>query len=154
MPSFAPLIILILICVITLLNANKNAQKGKNQPPRHEQPPVQPAHEEKLPSQAGLVEGASVRERTLQPSVHFSAHDDSVYQGSMNAITGEGEDPCHEEQLSSLTVAEALPRAAADAEEVAAAPIAEPSPAFALRWNSNEVVRGFVMSEILQRKSR
>ena len=81
------------------------------------------------------------RPTVMQPSITFTEHDDSVYQGSMNAITGEGFDPCHDEQLAPLTQAETAVPAAA-----------EGTPGLQLSFTGNEVVRGFVMSEILTRK--
>ena len=81
------------------------------------------------------------RPTVMQPSITFSEHDDSVYQGSMNAVTGEGYDPCHDEQLAPLTQAETAP-----------VPAAEAAPGLQLSFTGNEVVRGFVMSEILTRK--
>lgn len=81
------------------------------------------------------------RPTVMQPSITFSEHDDSVYQGSMNAVTGEGYDPCHDEQLAPLTQAETAP-----------VPATEAAPGLQLSFTGNEVVRGFVMSEILTRK--
>ena len=105
MEPFIPVIFLIVILLFTLSNAKKGAQKGKGQTARHENhAQAQPAPEQ--PSPEGPGETPSARERVLAPTVHFPDRDNSVYQGSLNAITGEGEDPCHEEQLSSLTMRE------------------------------------------------
>ena len=80
------------------------------------------------------------RIREMQPTIRVTEHDDSVYRGSMNAVTGEGYDPCHDEQLKPLTRAETI----------------EPAPAavpgLQLHWTGDEIVRGFVVSEILKRK--
>ena len=81
------------------------------------------------------------RPTVMQPSITFSEHDDSVYQGSMNAVTGEGYDPCHDEQMAPLTLAESA--VSAPAEEV---------PGIQLGWTGNDIVRGLVMSEILNRR--
>jgi len=78
---------------------------------------------------------------TLRPTISVTEHDDSIYQGSLNAVTGEGYDPCHDEQLEPLTAAEAAVPAAAS--EV---------PGLQLEWNGSEIVKGLVMSEILKRK--
>ena len=67
-------------------------------------------------------------------------HDDSVYMGSLNAVTGEGYDPCHDEQLKPLTQAETIEPASATASGLQ------------LHWSGDEIVRGFVVSEILKRK--
>jgi len=78
----------------------------------------------------------------MQPTITVTDHDDSVYQGSMNADTGEGYDPCHDEQLAPLTLAEtAVPAAEA------------PESGLQLGWTGSDIVRGFVMSEILKRKT-
>ena len=80
--------------------------------------------------------------RPLQPTVGIGPHDDSLYRGSLNAETGEGYDPCHDEQMEPLT-------------RIAAEPVPRPapsSPALQLGWTADDVVRGVVMSEILNRK--
>ena len=153
MEPFIPVIFLIVILLFTLSNAKKgaqkNAQKGKGQTARHEnQAQAQPAPEQ--PSPEGPGETLSTWERMLAPTVHFPDRDNSVYQGSLNAITDEGEDPCHEEQLSSPTMRE---ETAPETNSPAAAPAAGTAPGLSLRWTGDEVVRGFVMSEILKRKT-
>ena len=82
-----------------------------------------------------------LRPSVLQPSITVTEHDDSVYQGSMFAETGEGYDPCHDEQLAPLTAAESTIVAETPAE-----------PGLQLSWAGSDVVRGIVMSEILTRK--
>ena len=83
------------------------------------------------------------RESHLTPSISVTEHDDSIYQGSMFAETGEGYDPCHDEQMAPLTAAEsAMP---APAEEI---------PGLQLGWSGNDIVRGLVMSEILNRRGK
>ena len=79
--------------------------------------------------------------RVLEPSIRFSEHDDSVYRGSLNAVTGEGYDPCHDEQLAPLTSAETV-----------TPPAEETVPGLQLSWTGSDVVRGLVMSEVLNRK--
>ena len=70
-------------------------------------------------------------------------HDDSLYKGSLNAETGEGYDPCHDEQMAPLTLLETEPETA---------PAAPGAPGLRLTWTSNAIVQGMVMSEILNRK--
>ena len=84
----------------------------------------------------------SVRETVLQPTIHVTEHDDSIYRGSLNAVTGEGYDPCHEEQLSSLSAAQPSGFPAQE----------EARPGLQLAWGGSDIVRGFVMGEILRRK--
>ncbi len=93
------------------------------------------------PESSTYVAHEPVRPSVLQPSITFTEHDDSVYQGSMNANTGEGFDPCHDEQLAPLTLAETAVPAAEAAE-----------PGLQLSWTGSDIVRGFVMSEILKKK--
>ena len=86
-------------------------------------------------------QAAQARPSVMQPTIRPTGHDDSIYRGSLNAVTGEGYDPCHDQQLSSLTEAESrLP-----AEEPAV-------PALQLSWTGNDIVRGLVVGEILRRK--
>ena len=111
--------------------------------------PAPPKTPETDPEEPGEDPPASARNRNMEdrprmtPSITLTEHDDSIYQGSMNAVTGEGYDPCHDEQLAPLTAAESAFTAPA-----------ETVPGLRLSWNGNEVVRGLVMSEILNRKRR
>ena len=64
---------------------------------------------------------------------------EELYRGSLDAQTGEGEDPCHEEQMESL--------------RPETSPMTEtPTGGLQLSWTGNEIVRGFVMSEVLKRR--
>ena len=78
----------------------------------------------------------------MKPTVSVTPRDESPYQGSLAAETGEGLDPCHEEQMASLNEAENL---APPEEEMPGMP-------FGLTWSGDEIVRGLVVSEILKRK--
>ena len=105
----------------------------------------QPQAAETETKTAGEIrDAAPERLTTLRPSITFSDRDDSVYQGSMNAFTGEGYDPCHDEQMLPMT-------------QIESEPAAQPQQAqsgLPLGWTGNDVVRGIVMSEILNRKQR
>ena len=86
-------------------------------------------------------EGSFFRPTVMQPTITVTEHDDSVYQGSMSADTGEGYDPCHDEQLAPLSAAQA------------AEPVTEVAgPGLQLSWTGSDIVNGIVMSEILKRK--
>ena len=113
-------------------NAKSGAAKTGAKAPKTEPRMSGPAQPEVSPA----------RPTVLQPTITFTEHDDSVYQGSLNAVTGEGFDPCHDEQLSPLSAAE---------RETVSAP-GEEAPGLLLGWTCSDVVRGFVMSEILTRK--
>ena len=87
-------------------------------------------------------EGSFFRPTVMQPTITVTEHDDSVYQGSMSADTGEGYDPCHDEQLAPLSAAQA------------AEPVTEVAgPGLQLSWTGSDIVNGIVMSEILKRKT-
>ena len=140
--EFPPILILAVIWLLIGLPLSKLNKKAKPNATRPA-PKTQQARPDKTctdaPQPAQPAEPA--RPTVLQPSITFTEHDDSVYQGSLNATTGEGYDPCHDEQLAPLTRAEA----AVPAAEAAA-------PGLQLSWTGSEVVRGIVMSEILKRK--
>ena len=136
-PAIFILLILWLVISIPLKKLNEAAKKGtqKKAPPAGRAPGG--TRPEKAPAPGAAPEGYS----PLRPSISVTAHDDSIYRGSLNAVTGEGYDPCHDQQLSSLTEAESrLP-----AEEPAV-------PALQLSWTGNDIVRGLVVGEILRRK--
>ena len=140
--EFPPILILAIIWLLIapILSAAKkqqakNAKSGAAKQSGAQAPKQQPE------TSSTYVAHEPARPTVLQPSITFTEHDDSVYQGSMNAVTGEGYDPCHDEQLAPLTQAETAPVAAAEA-----------APGLQLSFTGNEVVRGFVMSEILTRR--
>ncbi len=97
--------------------------------------------QQKQPENSTYVVHEPARPTVLQPTITFTEHDDSVYQGSMNADTGEGYDPCHDEQLAPLSAAESAVPAVETAQ-----------PGLQLSWTGSDVVRGIVMSEILNRR--
>ena len=121
---------------------NKAAkQQQRQQAAGAAKPQAAKASQPKQQKQPAPAPEPFVRDTVLRPSITVTEHDDSVYQGSMNAETGEGYDPCHDEQLAPLSAAETAIPAVETAE-----------PGLRLSWNGSEVVRGFVMSEILKRK--
>ena len=141
--NFSPLFIVLIIWLLIapVLSAAKkqqakNAKSGAAKQPGAKAPKKQPET-----NSSTYVTPEPARPTVMQPSITFTEHDDSVYQGSLNAVTGEGYDPCHDEQLAPLTQAETTP-----------VPVAEAAPGLQLSFTGNEVVRGFVMSEILTRK--
>ena len=135
--SFYPLIALFLIYTAIAAMA-KGAKKVSGAQKASSARSATPA--DAAPAEAPVPESAAPRIREMQPTIRVSEHDDSVYMGSMNAVTGEGYDPCHDEQLKPLTRAETIEPASAAA------------PGLQLHWTGDEIVRGFVVSEILKRK--
>ena len=137
--SFFPLIALFLVYT-AIAAMSKTAKKvSDNRKSYSASRSAAPAETE--PAEGPAQEAAAApRIREMQPTIRVSEHDDSVYTGSMNAVTGEGYDPCHDEQLKPLTRAETIEPAPAAA------------PGLRLHWTGDEIVRGFVVSEILKRK--
>ena len=139
--EFSPLLLIFFIWLFIGLPISKmNQAKKKNQKPfpTHKAPPAQEtSRPEPVP------EAPPARETRLTPTVSVTVHDDSVYQGSLNAVTGEGSDPCHEEDLAGLNSVEAVP---------AVRPVADEHK-LPFGWTGNDVVRGIMVSEILNRKT-
>ena len=136
--SFFPLIALFLIytAIAAMAKGAKKVSGAQKAPGARSAAPADAA-----PAEAPAPEPAAAPHfHEMQPTIRVSEHDDSVYMGSMNAVTGEGYDPCHDEQLKPLTRAEAIEPAPAAA------------PGLQLHWTGDEIVRGFVVSEILKRK--
>ena len=96
-----------------------------------------------VPVQEIQAEGSREPVRRMQPTISVTPRDDSVYQGSLNAVTGEGFDPCHDQDLERLNAVEAAP---------AAQPVSD-APALPFGWTGSDIVRGVVISEILKRKT-
>ena len=146
----APILVLVFIWGIAglLAKAGKTAKQQQRQAFRSGRPAVQrpganaPKQADPQPApRPQPEEGSFYRPGVIQPTISVTEHDDSIYQGSMSAATGEGYDPCHDEQLAPLTLAENAVPAAEAAEG-----------GLQLNWTGNEIVRGIVMSEILKRK--
>ena len=145
--NFPSLIVLLIIWVVVGLVSKKKKPDGQNAQnvkagagkPGAKAPKASPQAPQAAPQPMSRPE--PLRPSVLQPSITVTEHDDSVYQGSMFAETGEGYDPCHDEQLAPLTAAESTVVTEKPAE-----------PGLQLSWAGSDVVRGIVMSEILKRK--
>ena len=146
--NFPSLIVLLIIWVVVGLVSKKKNPGGQNAQnvkagagkPGAKAPKAAP-EAAKTPAPQPMSRPEPLRPSVLQPSITVTEHDDSVYQGSMFAETGEGCDPCHDEQLAPLTAAESTIVAETPTE-----------PGLQLSWAGSDVVRGIVMSEILTRK--
>lgn len=79
----------------------------------------------------------NVEQPSIAPRVRVTPHLPDMFAGSMNAKTGEGEDPCHENQLAS-----AAPQIA---------PVPTERPGLTLNFSGNEMVRAVIMQEVLTR---
>ena len=147
--DFSPLFILMIVWLIIGLplklakqvkeQAAKNAGTTKTAPQKQHKAPKAEAQ---TPAPAPVSEeGSFFRPTVMQPTITVTEHDDTIYLGSMNANTGEGYDPCHDEQLAPLSAAEA------------AEPVTETAGSgLQLSWTGSDIVNGIVMSEILKRK--
>jgi hypothetical protein len=141
MNAFSPVLVMLVIwfaIIIPVILVKKGAELQK----RNDRQTAQnkPAGDN-LP--APEKQAGTDRLKPLTPTISLTAHDDSIYQGSMNAVTGEGYDPCHDEQLAPLTHAEQP------------SPLPQPvqtQPGLPFGWTGSDIVKGIVMSEILKRK--
>ena len=141
-----PLVIIWFLIALTVSYLNKIAKKRQEAQAADAAAVKKKAKAQKQPSSpkpAAPRQQEAFRPSVMQPTITITEHDDSIYQGSMNAETGEGYDPCHDEQLSALDFAEAAVPAAETAES-----------GLWLGWSGSEIVQGIVMSEILKRKTR
>ena len=146
----APILVLVFIWGIAglLAKAGKTAKQQQRQAFRSGRPAVQrpgvnaPKQADPQPApRPQPEEGSFYRPGVIQPTISVTEHDDSIYQGSMSAATGEGYDPCHDEQMAPLNEAETVfPETGTTV------------PGLQLRWNGSDIVQGIVMSEILKRK--
>ena len=148
MDEFAPLLIILLIWVFVGLpsamakkvreqkTASKLSAGARSDPGAGNGSGPAPVPEKQ-------EEGSREPFRRMQPTISVTPQDDSVYQGSLNAVTGEGFDPCHDEDLERLNAVEAAP---------AAQPVSD-APALPFGWTGSDIVRGVVISEILKRKT-
>ena len=73
----------------------------------------------------------------VETRVRVSPHMEQ-YEGSMNAESTEGMDPCHEEQLGERPVPQL-------------APVPVETPGIRLEWTGENMVKSFIMQEVLQR---
>ena len=144
--EFSPLLVIFIIwlCIglpLSKLNQAAKKKNGANRPTAGKRavPAAKPAQE--TGQIAPVPEAPPARESRLMPTVTVTANDDSIYAGSMNAVTGEGYDPCHEEELAGLNTAET----------VSVHPVADVH-SLPFGWTGSDMVRGIVISEILKRK--
>ena len=140
METFTPLLLLLFFWIfigIPVSIAKKAAdQKKGNRPAARNTPGAaeQPAAP-KAPEPERLA--------TLTPTLTEPDHDDSVFTGSLGAFSTEGYDPCHDEQMSALEKVCEPGRETALPREKVSLPFG---------WTGSDVVRGIVMSEILNKK--
>lgn len=127
----------------------KNAEKKKKAQERTRQiqtavprvqakPQAKPKAESILPPEAPAA--PAVRQEIaprVETRVRVSSHLED-YQGSLHAESTEGVDPCHEEQLE-LRPAPQM------------APVWTEQPGISLEWTGENMVKAFIMQEVLTR---
>ena len=145
MENSMPLLLLLFFWVvigIPLSVAKKAANQKKSARPSA--PNTVPAeHHPATPKQAPPKQTQPERLTTLTSSLYEPDHDDSVFTGSLGPVMSEGYDPCHDEQLSSMETVCQPGRETPVPKEVSTLPFG---------WTGSDIVRGIVMSEILNRK--
>lgn len=147
--GFIPIIIIAIISAVA--KSAKNQQKTQQHPYQQGmnsvRPPVaQPAPAARPAAPASMASMLPPRQEGPQqpaaPRVHphidpdCDTHD-APAMGSLGVTSLEGKDPCHEEQLPRQRAALASPEA--------------PRSGISLDWNSDALVKAFVMQEVLTR---
>ena len=79
---------------------------------------------------------------TLRESAPADRPQPAPYLGSLAKETGEGDDPCHEEQMAELNRLRAP----------SAPSVAPDGDGLNLSWSGEDIVRGFITGEILRRR--
>ena len=141
MESSAPLLLLLLFWIFIGIPVSI-AKKAANSQKKSARPAAQRTNPEVRPA-AAPKPAEPERLTTLTPTLYEPDHDDSVFTGSLGPVMTEGYDPCHEEQVSSLEKV---------CQPGRTDPAPKASPGLPLGWTGSDVVRGIVMSEILNRK--
>lgn len=141
MAEFAPILLLLFAWIFVGLPISI-AKKAANQ--KKQVRPAAPAEDE---TSAKPAPAAPERLRPLTPTLSEPDHDDSVFTGSLGAFSTEGYDPCHDEQMRNM---EPVCKPGRAQEHQPPAPQAHTG--LPLGWTGSDMVRGVVMSEILNRK--
>ncbi len=144
--SLSPLIMLVLFVLVFVILPSSAAKKAAQRKNASAQGGNKPAEK---PKAAGEKFPASAFPDRKESSLHplgeggsLWEHDHTSYAGSLGSLSTEGFDPCHEEQMESLS-------------SLTSEHVAEPQeiPGLSLRWTGDEIVRGLVVSEVLKRKT-
>ena len=144
MAEFAPILLLLFAWIFVGLPISI-AKKAANQ--KKQVRPVRPAAPAEDETSAKPALAAPERLRPLTPTLSEPDHDDSVFTGSLGAFSTEGYDPCHDEQMRNI---EPVCKPGRAQEHQPPAPQAHSG--LPLGWTGSDMVRGVVMSEILNRK--
>lgn len=156
--SLIPIIIVAVISAVAKASKNKNSQQhpyqqgsGAARPPQArpaapiQPPPAAPAPARPAapaPQQVSMASMLPPAQQTMAPTVHTHLQPDcdthdAPASGSLNVVSPEGKDPCHEEQLPTRR---ALTQEAAPEQS-----------GLQLDWSGDAMVKAFVMQEVLTR---
>ena len=154
MSDIAPLLILILFWVFFGSRLSKLKKFGDAVKKAGMKTPAAPASKQRQadpPADAVPAAAPAAPVRTpVSPAVPVPSFSESEsagsnqhpFVGSLGEDTLEGIDPCHDEQAREMTLMQAVP-----ADQDSAVP-----PELTLSWARNDVVRGFLYGEILNRR--
>ena len=144
-------VVLVIIAVVSAISKNAKKKKAQEQSrqirtavpkmeavPKDTQKPAPAAEESMLPPEmpAAPVVRQEIAPR-VETRVRVSPHMED-YEGSLHAESTEGIDPCHEEQLSERPAPQLVPM-----------PVE--APGIRLDWTGENMVKAFIMQEVLQR---
>lgn len=150
--SLLPLLIWVLVIIAIVNKSRKQKQQAKKKTDaRPETKERTPASETRKASGSATA-SAAPPERTMSAErpaapvtpLRPTVADQDFYTGSLGVFSTEGEDPCHEEQVSLLDEAESMPEPVVNTPQ-GNSPVPQ---------NGNDLVRAVVMSEILKRPGR
>lgn len=130
------------VIVIIGLIASIASSAKKKQTKSTTFPPVSKSQESAPASAPASMSSMLPQVTPMQPTVHTHTTPDCPTHdtpGSLGVKSAEGKDPCHEEQLAAQPVNQP------------AAPIANAAPAISFDWSSENMVKAFVMQEVLTR---
>ncbi len=148
-----PVLFIIIGAIASMASSAKKEKERKEAKERHQaaakarieaaarkmQPQAQPARGPIQPSMAAPMTFADVPGQVITPKVHTHVQPDCVTHdapGSLGVTSAEGKDPCHEEQLThARTFTEP----------------AQENSSLTLEWSGENMVKAFVMQEVLTR---
>ncbi len=147
MDDLFPLIVIISIISSIASSIKKSTEKKKAEARRTVTPPVQPAKpaapkpfQPAQPTVFTPMSFGDVPGQVIAPTVHTHVQPNCETHdapGSLGFVSSEGKDPCHEEQLQSMRN---MPMQTA-----------EPQSGLTFDWSGENMVKAFVMQEVLTR---
>ena len=145
-------VVLVIIAIVSAISKNAKKQKKAQEKSRQIQAavPETTVMPKETPKTAPVAEKSMLPPETpaapairqeiaprVETRVRVSPHMEE-YEGSLHAESTEGIDPCHEEQLSGRPAPQL-------------APMPVETPGIRLDWTGENMVKAFIMQEVLQR---